>query len=243
MRPQSEQHTDHGSERLSLQNDLVVLPALNEAEHVAGLVKEIKSLGIQVLVVDDCSSDGTGDLAREAGAEVIRTERNLGKGAALSLGFRHAVAQGYDAVVTFDADGQHVPAEILRFFDTYNRTGIPVLIGNRIYERNKMPLPRRLANQWMSWVLNRHMNQFVPDTQNGFRLYQTDVVAMVKPSCTGFAAESEILLKLDSIGIRMGSVPVSVRYGHKHSHIRPWRDGRLFLRMLRQCTRKKPDPQ
>jgi glycosyltransferase involved in cell wall biosynthesis len=227
------------AEKLALQNDLVLLPALNEAATVGPLVRAIRDLGVRVLVVDDGSRDATADIAREAGADVLRHEKPLGKGAALATGFRHAVEEGYDAVVTFDADGQHEPAEVLRFFDTYNRTGIPVLIGSRIRDRHLMPLTRRLANRWMSFVLNRRMRQFIADTQNGFRLYQTDVVAMVRPESTGFAAESEILLLLDEIGIRMGSVPVSVQYKHGgRSHIHPLRDLLLFLEMLRKHRRK-----
>ena len=200
------------ADELSLQNDLVLIPAFNEAARIGDLVGKVRSMGLQVLVVDDGSSDNTAEQADAAGAAVIRHDTNFGKGAALATGFRHAVEQGYDAVVTLDADGQHEPAEVLRFFDTYNRTGIPVLIGNRIYDRHRMPWIRRIVNRWMSHVINRRMLQYIPDTQNGFRLYQTDVVAMVRPESPGFAAESEIILKLDEIGIRMGSVPVSVIY-------------------------------
>jgi hypothetical protein len=91
----------------------------------------------------------------------------------------------------------------------------------------------------MSYVLNRQMQQFVPDTQNGFRLYQTDVVMMVIPETKGFAAESEILLKLDEIGIRLGAVPVAAFYGSEKSHIRPVHDTRNFILMVNRYLRKK----
>ncbi len=225
-------------DKFACQNYLVVMPALNEAAHITDLVEKLKALHFNVLVVDDGSTDGTGDLAREAGAEVIRHERNLGKGKSLVEAFHYAAAEGYDALVTLDGDGQHDPADVPRFCDTYDRTGIPVLVGNRMHDRYRMPLIRRWTNRLMSRLLNRKMHQYIPDTQNGFRLYQTDVVTMVVPDTNGFAAESEILLKLDEIDIRMGSVPIAAIYGDEKSHIRPIHDTRLFLIMLlKQFTR------
>jgi glycosyltransferase involved in cell wall biosynthesis len=220
-------------------NFLVILPAWNESRHIEALVGRLRQLGMDVLVVDDGSTDETPVLAERAGARLLRNGQNRGKGMSLAEGYRFAAREGYDAVVTMDADGQHDPEDVLRFLDTYNRTGIPVLIGNRMHDRSRMPWIRRITNRTMSWVLNRHMQQFVPDTQNGFRLYQTDVVLMVIPETKGFAAESEILLKLDEIGIRMGSVPVAAVYGSEKSHIRPLHDSRIFLMMLIRFLRKK----
>ncbi|MCC5844698.1 MAG: glycosyltransferase family 2 protein [Verrucomicrobia bacterium] len=223
---------------LMLQNYLAIMPAYNESRFIERLVRELRELSVQVLVVDDGSTDGTGDLAEAAGAHVIRLEKNGGKGAALSRGFEYAEKEGYDAVVTLDSDGQHDPHDVLRFFDIYNRTGIPVLVGNRTIDRKRMPWIRRRTNDWMSAMLNRHMKQYIADTQNGFRLYQTDVINMVRSDSTGFAAESEILLKLDEIGIRMGSVPVAAIYGTEKSYIRPLHDTRLFFAMLRRYLRR-----
>lgn len=223
---------------LSLRNYLVIMPAWNESRFIGGLVEKLRAFPVDVLVVDDGSTDGTGDLAAAAGAHVIRTEPNLGKGGALAIGFEYAETEGYDAVVTMDADGQHDPSDVLRFFDVYNRTGIPVLVGNRTMDRKRMPWLRRVTNFQMSRILNRHMKQFVADTQNGFRLYQTDVIAMVKSESQGFAAESEVLLKMDEIGIRMGSVPVAAIYGREKSYIRPLHDTRLFFGMLHRYLRK-----
>lgn len=220
-------------DEISCQNYLVIIPALNEERHIGQIVHALREMHLNVLVVDDGSADRTADLAEAEGAVVIRHEQNQGKGKALSAGFTYAAEEGYDALVTMDADGQHDPADVPRFFDTYNRTGIPVLVGNRMHDRRRMPWVRRCTNRLMSRILNRQMNQYIPDTQNGFRLYQTDVVRMVVAENEGFAAESEILLKLDEIDIRMGSVPIAAVYADEKSHIRPLHDTRLFFRMLR----------
>jgi len=222
---------------LSCQNYLVILAAWNESEMVGTVVKDLRDMNLNVLVVDDGSTDNTSEIAKEAGALVIRHETNLGKGQALADGYRYAFKEGYDAIVTMDADGQHDPQDVPRFFDAYDRTGIPVLIGNRIRDREHMPRVRRITNRMMSHMLNRKMTQYVPDTQNGFRLYQTDVVMMVIPETQGFAAESEILLTLDEIDIRMGSIPISAHYHGEKSHIRPIHDTRLFFKMLKRRVR------
>jgi len=221
----------------SCQNYLVILAAWNEEAMIGRVVRDLRNMNLNVLVVDDGSTDTTSEVAREAGAEVLRHETNLGKGQALADGYRYAASEGYDAVVTMDADGQHDPMDVPRFFDAYDRTGIPVLIGNRIRDRHHMPRTRRITNRIMSHMLNRKMKQYVPDTQNGFRLYQTDVVMMVIPETKGFAAESEILLTLDEIDIRMGSIPIAAHYHGEKSHIRPIHDTRLFFKMLKRRVR------
>lgn len=216
-----------------LQNFCVLIPAFNESVHIGEVVREVRSLGLNVLVVDDGSEDDTAAVAEAAGGEVVRLEQNGGKGAALQYGFERISDEGYDAVVTMDADGQHRAEDALRFCEIYNRTGIPVLIGNRMGSCGDMPLIRRFTNFVMSFLLSQRMTQVIPDTQNGFRLYQTDVIAMVGVHSGGFAAESEVLLRVDDLGIRMGSVPIPSSYGTESSAIRPLIDAVAFVRMLR----------
>lgn len=217
----------------------VILPALNEAEHIAGVIQAIRGQGVDVLVVDDGSQDNTASIARNEGAVVISHERNRGKGVALHTGFQEARKRGYQAVLTLDADGQHDPAEIRDFIGIHEKTGIPVLIGNRMAHPDGMPPIRRMTNRFMSWLLCRQMRQFVPDTQNGFRLYACKILPLVLPESPGFAAESEILLNIDHWGFRMGSVPVKVIYGNERSKIRPLCDTRRFFRMLFTFSRNR----
>ena len=215
----------------------VVIPAFNEAGHIPPVIKAVRKHGVDVVVIDDGSTDETTRVSKGAGAQVIRQERNQGKGAALQRGFQYALDNFYEALITMDADGQHDPAEVALFIDTYDRTGIPVLIGNRMADTTNMPIVRRCTNRLMSGLLGRHMRQYIPDSQNGFRLYQVDVLPMVSTEARGYAAESEILLKLDRIGIRMDSIPVKTRYGTEQSTIRPVKDSIRFLRMLFRYVR------
>jgi glycosyltransferase involved in cell wall biosynthesis len=216
----------------------VIIPGYKEAGRIGPVVSELIAAGHVVIVVDDGSPDATAEEAGKAGATVLRHETNKGKGAALQTGFAHAVNQGFEYVVTMDADGQHAPGDVALFVKAYGITGIPVLVGNRMSDPQGMPFVRRCTNRYMSWLLSRRMGQYVPDTQNGFRLYRCDVLEYVRASTAGFAAESEVLLNLATAGIQIGSVPVRAIYGDEKSKIRPVRDTMRFFAMLRRHDRE-----
>ena len=210
----------------------VILPAYNEAHHVGEVVRAVRERGFDAVVVDDGSTDGTAAKAREAGAVVLEQTENKGKGDALARGFIYGAEKGYEAAITMDADGQHDPASLIEFAETYRRTGIPVLIGNRMQNLKPMPLLRRMVNRMMSWLIGRHMKQQIPDTQNGFRLFHASTFPLLRAESSGYAAESEVLLRLDEHGIRMDWVPVAAIYGNESSSIRPLRDTFSFFRMI-----------
>lgn len=217
----------------------VVIPAYCEADRIGPVIESVRLQGVHVIVVDDGSPDETAAVARSAGAEVIRHSKNRGKGQALQTGFRRAAELGCEAVITMDADGQHDPAEIPQFLEAYQRTRIPVLIGNRMWNQRGMPLVRRLTNRFMSWLLSREMGQYLPDTQCGYRLFQTDLLRFVETESDRFAAESEILLRLAARGLRMDSIRIRTIYGTERSKIRPVADTIRFWRMLRRWRRSR----
>lgn len=217
----------------------VLLPAYNEEGRIAPVVRELLSLGHEPVVIDDGSVDATADEAEAAGAVVLRQETNQGKGLALNAGFSWARTHGYDALVTMDSDGQHRPAEVGKFIDAYVRTGIPVLVGNRMFDPHGMPAVRRWTNQFMSWLLSKSMGQYVPDTQCGFRLFRCDVIPVVAPSSERFAAESEILLHVAKRGIRIGAVRISTIYADEKSKINPLVDTFRFFSMLFHYERNR----
>ncbi len=218
---------------------MILIPAYHEATRIGPLVRSVRSVAARVVVVDDGSRDDTAAEARAAGAEVLVHPVNKGKGAALQTGFQYAREQGAAFVLTMDGDGQHAPADIPAFIAAFTRKGSAVIVGNRMDDPAKMPLVRRLTNRFMSWLLSRKMGQRVPDTQNGFRLYRTDVIPPMPEGDTRFAAESEILLILSQKGVRIDSVPVQVIYGDERSKIRPFRDTLRFWKMLRTFDGRK----
>lgn len=216
-----------------------VIPAYREATCIGRIVAEVLTLGIEAIVIDDGSDDGTAAAAEAAGATVVRHPANRGKGAALLTGFREARSRGCEAAVTLDADGQHDAAEIPKFIEAYERTGIPVLVGNRLWNPEGMPWIRRATNRFMSWLLSREMGQYVPDTQCGFRLFRCDLIPHIETRTERFAAESEVLLHVAARGIPIDSVRIRTIYGNETSKINPFADTVRFYRMLHAHRRSQ----
>ncbi|MCU0483541.1 MAG: glycosyltransferase family 2 protein, partial [Chloroflexi bacterium] len=123
---------------------LALVPAHDEGPRITAVVTAARA-HLPVLVVDDGSADDTAARAKAAGALVFRQVPNRGKGAALQAGFRWALDEGWDAVITLDADGQHDPAEIPRFVDAWRQGRPDLVIGRRDFRH--MPPSRRLANE------------------------------------------------------------------------------------------------
>lgn len=224
------------------QKGCVIVPAYMEQRKINDVVKRILKYIPHVVVIDDGSRDRTSEEAADAGAKVLRHESNMGKGVALNTGFNYARENNFDYLITMDADGQHDPADIPRFIEAYSRTGISVLLGNRMGHIEGMPFVRTLTNRFMSWYLSRLMNQYVPDTQCGFRLYRCSVVPFVSAEAKRYAAESEILLHIAARGIRIDSIPVAVIYSDEKSKINPFKDTLRFFMMIQQYRLRKHKP-
>jgi glycosyltransferase involved in cell wall biosynthesis len=157
----------------------------------------------------------------------------------MNTALNEARVRGYDAIITLDGDGQHDPDEIPVFIEAYERTGIPVLIGNRMADVQDMPLIRRWTNRFMSWMLSRSMGQYIPDTQCGYRLYRCDLIPYLSAESSRFAAESEILLHLAERGVRMDSVRIKTIYADGQSKINPITDTVRFFTMIIQYEQRR----
>lgn len=226
------------------QTACIIIPAFQEENAIGPVVRRAREFIPAVVVVDDGSRDRTAVEAEAAGATVLRHDRNRGKGVALNTGFTYAQQRSYHLTLTLDADGQHDPADIPRFVDAYVRTGIPVLVGNRLAHPANMPPIRRWTNRLISLYLSRRMGQYLPDTQCGFRLYRTDIIPFISAVAERYAAESEILLRVAARGIRLDSIPIRLVPGHERSMVHPVRDGLRFLWMLwryHQRPRRRAD--
>jgi glycosyltransferase involved in cell wall biosynthesis len=148
-----------------------VIPAWNESGSIESVVREIRGElpEVDVLVVDDGSTDNTARLARAAGATVARLAYNLGVGAAMRLGYRYARDRGYDHVVQCDADGQHDPRYVPKLIDALAEAD--VVIGARFAGEGNYRAggPRRWAMRVLSAVVSRIAKTKLSDTTSGFR--------------------------------------------------------------------------
>ena len=219
---------------------LALIPGYNEGPRIGAVVRAARE-HLPVLVVDDGSSDDTAEQAGSAGATVIEQRPNRGKGAALRLGFERAIAEGYDAALTLDADGQHDPAEIPKFIAAYEVEPRPdLVIGRRNFRT--MPLSRRLANVLGGRAFSWAVGEPIPDNQSGYRLIGRRVMdATLGSDEGGFEFEVEMITTVIRLGGTIVWVPIRTIYGAP-SHIRPLDHLRHFIRVVRKARRDVRTP-
>jgi glycosyltransferase involved in cell wall biosynthesis len=202
----------------------VVIPCLNEAAGIGEVVKAVKGLVQTVFVVDDGSSDGTAMMAKNAGAEVVRHVSPRGKGAALQTGWALARKRGFRWALAMDGDGQHLASDIPKFFESAERTGATLIVGNRMGKPEGMPRVRRFVNGWMSRRISSLAGMPLPDSQCGFRLMNLEAWAAQRISAAHFEIESDVLLAFARSGGPVAFVPIEVVYKGEQSKIHPVRD-------------------
>lgn len=201
-----------------------LVPAYNEARTIATVVQGAAAHVAQVLVVDDGSTDGTGEAAAAAGADVMRLAHNGGKGTAIRAGLSQVFAGTATHVLFMDGDLQHRPQEIPALLAEAAATGAAMVIGERVFVRDEMPASRYWANVIGSWALATLMGVDLTDTQSGFRVVRTDVLRQLPLEATGYEFETELVVKLARRGAQIARVPIKAVYGAEKSKIRPVRD-------------------
>jgi glycosyltransferase involved in cell wall biosynthesis len=193
---------------------LAVVPAYNEEATVGDVVRAVRvhEPRLDVLVIDDGSTDATGDVARVAGAEVLRLPFNLGVGGAVQTGFLHAVERGYQSVVQVDADGQHDPVEIARLREEFrNGEPVDVVCGSRFLDEDRRypaPISRRTGIHLFAFIVSRIVGQRISDPTSGFRLYNRRAIEVLARNYPHDYPEVEAVLLLHYHRLVMREVPV-----------------------------------
>ena len=182
----------------------LIIPALNEATSIQNVVARSFAHGVPI-VVDDGSTDGTGERAREAGAEVVRHTRNRGYDAALDSGFARAAAMGFEWAVTLDADGQHDPATLVRVLAALAE-GADVVVG----ERDRL---QRISERLFAWAGIRLWG--LRDPLCGMKGYRMSVHAAhgAFDTCGSIGTELAIFAMVRGDDVRQVPVPTRPRRG------------------------------
>jgi glycosyltransferase involved in cell wall biosynthesis len=205
----------------------VLIPCLNEEKAIAQVVKSTLRLSAPVIVIDDGSDDRTPEIVGTLPVTLLRHPQRQGKGEALRTGFREALRQGFDAVVTMDGDGQHLADDIPRLVDVGQRFPDHIVIGARLLQREQQPKSRRRANDLADWGISWACAQPIADTQSGQRWYPRSALELVELDAQNFVFEAAVLIAASrekELGIV--SVPIASRYegSFRLSHFSPVRD-------------------
>jgi glycosyltransferase involved in cell wall biosynthesis len=191
----------------------VVVPAFNEASTIGRVVQALVSAYPRVVVVDDGSTDDTAGRARAAGATVLRHVLNRGQGAALETGLQYGVRSGARVLVTFDADGQHLPEDIPRLVAPILEGRAEVVLGSRFRGTTEaMPPARRLVLRGAILFTRLTSGLRVTDAHNGLRAFSRRAAQTIEITLDRMAHASELLDQIRRSRLSYVEVPVRIRY-------------------------------
>jgi polyprenyl-phospho-N-acetylgalactosaminyl synthase len=191
----------------------VVIPAFNEAAAIGSVIAGLRAYASNIVIVDDGSIDGTTGAAHEAGAIVLRHVINRGQGAALQTGIEYALRRGASAIVTFDSDGQHSPADVPTLVAPLRDGRADIVLGSRFLgSTESMPRLRRIV-LYLAVLFTRMVSGLrVTDAHNGLRAFSRRAASMVHIQLDRMAHASELMDQIRRSGLVYTEVPVHVRY-------------------------------
>jgi glycosyltransferase involved in cell wall biosynthesis len=214
----------------------VLIPALDCEATLDAVVRGARSQAERVVVVDDGSHDRTADVAKSAGADVVRHARNRGKGAALRTGMRMLLEGGATHALTMDGDGQHMAAEIPGLLAAAAATPHAIVLGARQHEPGSLAPIRVFGNAFANLWVRIACGETLEDTQSGFRVYPLRETLALGCRADRFAFETEVLIRAKRAGLRLRSLPVRVYNppaGERVSHFRGFSDSlRIVLAVI-----------
>jgi glycosyltransferase involved in cell wall biosynthesis len=233
---------------------LAVVPAYNEQESVARVIDSLHQHvpDFDVLVVDDGSTDRTGEIAGALGARVVRHPFNLGIGGAVQCGFIYAQEHGYDYMVQVDADGQHCPDQIARLqLAMQDDSRLDMVCGSRFLTKEHgypAPISRRTGIHIFAFLMSHIVGQRVSDPTSGFRLYNRRAIALFARDYPHDYPEAEAVLMVHHHRLRMAEVPV--RMLRRDGGVSSIRSGKSVYYMIKVLfaifiglARARPVPQ
>ncbi len=196
-----------------MEKRIIVIPAYREEKAIGDVVRAALDVADRVLVVDDGSDDRTSEVARAAGARVVRHVVNRGLGGALGTGIEGALRLGADLIVTMDADGQHRAADAKRIFDLLAEGDADFVIGSRMLERKgNMPLARRFAQFVGNALTYALFHKWVTDSQSGLRGMTRQAASRIEIRSSRMEVSSEFVKEIVDKKLRLVEMPIEAVY-------------------------------
>jgi glycosyltransferase involved in cell wall biosynthesis len=232
---------------------IAIVPARNEAGAICGVLDELRDFdpALDVVVVDDGSSDRTAALAAAHGAAVVRLPFNLGIGGAVQTGFKFALEHGYDVAVRLDGDGQHVPAELPKLLGPVESGEADIVVGSRFVEgRNgayRPPFARRAGIRYFARLVSVLARQRLTDTTSGFQAVNRRGIVLFADDYPHDYPEVEATVMVVRSGLRIAEAQVEMRHReHGRSSINTIRSIyyliKVTLALLIAMLRRPPRP-
>ncbi len=219
----------------------ILIPIHNESRTIGKIVASLRKKGSDVLVIDDGSTDGGGELAREKGAIVLRHPQKEGKGRSLREGFAYILQKGYEGVITMDGDGQHAVDDVDAFLELVQSKGAKIINGTRMKNPQGMPFVRFVTNKIMSFLISSVCRQSIPDTQCGFRYLSREVLEQLNLCSCDFEIETEVLIEASHKGHKIYSLPIRTIYQGETSKVNPFIDTfRFLIYFIKVCLLRRP---
>ncbi|MCK5322969.1 MAG: glycosyltransferase family 2 protein, partial [Desulfobulbaceae bacterium] len=191
---------------------LLVIPVYNHGGFLKEVVCKGLATGLPLLVVDDGSTDrGTAEL-KDLDCHIITIAVNRGKGAAIMAGVRFAADHEFDAIVTFDADGQHDPADAVKLISRAERQWPVIVVGAREMTGATVPKSSLFGRAFSNFWVRLESGMDLPDTQSGYRLYPVRELLRLALKSLRYDFEVEVLVRAAWARVPVDSVPVSVHY-------------------------------
>lgn len=224
-------------------NDLgIIIPAYNEEDGIEEVLTRVKAAcpTAMVLVVDDCSTDGTARIARQAGVETITNKVNCNYGKSLKIGFKHQVNNNRALFLAFlDADATYPPENIPELYKLCKEAEVDVAVGSRLMEKkNGMPPIRRLGNTLFAWLISAYSGKHITDTGSGLRVFKQHLLPMFEDLPDELSFTPAMTSKLAFQDIKYAEIPIS--YGRRvgKSKLSSVKDGWRFLTAILEAVKR-----
>lgn len=221
----------------------VVIPVYNEEATIADVIDRVTDVAVEkeVIVVDDGSTDRTGDILRARAADLRHIHEgraNFGKGAAVRIGLTYAAGE---IIIVQDADLELDPREYSLLIAPIERGDTNVVYGSRFRGANAVPLRTRLANKFLTWLTNVLYGSALTDMETAYKVFRADTVRRLRLTSLRFEIEPEITAKLLRLGERIVEVPIAYRPRSRDEGKKiGWRDGIVAIRTLLACRFADP---